>query len=655
MESLVMLTYRTFVLATMLLAGLPGFAAGASMSPPAAVFGALPVESMAVLSPDGHWMAWLDHHEPKPRVIMFDVRERKIQRILAVPEKAKLRSLRWHDNETLLIVLSSSTLWEHREISANEHFRVIAHDVSGGDGRILPMRRNPPGYKQTVTLPPLAILLSAHTAKPHTVIMETFGQCHSLFGPCLEEVDTGTGEATVLKVGSKHTQGWIVDRDGVPVAREDWDWHQHAYRVYALRPDDSLLEILRSDDAQRPQLAGLLADGSALVVLAFNGRANRAAWALALDGTPMKLLYESPQGDVTNVWYDPYNGGIAGVYVSGSAGEMHWFDAAAGRRYESVKKAFGARNVLVYGWTADGSKTLARVDGADLPPSYYLIDFATHRADIAAEEYPALAGASLGTTQTITYPARDGMSIPAYLTLPPGHAQGPLPMVVLPHDGPHWRDDTSFDWLVQFLATRGYAVLRPQFRGSEGFGQAFLEAGFREWGGRMQDDVSDGVRAMVERGVADPKRACIVGIGYGGYAALAGAAFTPELYACAASINGISDLPALMRAEVPLYYGTTSSALSYWKQHIGEPNDRRLEARSPINGIKSIQAPVLLMYGTADSEVPNAQTQRMSEKLRAAGARVTTIELTGDDHWLSVGETRLRMLEELERFLSGAL
>jgi dipeptidyl aminopeptidase/acylaminoacyl peptidase len=143
-----------------------------------------------------------------------------------------------------------------------------------------------------------------------------------------------------------------------------------------------------------------------------------------------------------------------------------------------------------------------------------------------------------------------------------------LPLVILPHGGPESRDWLRFDWWAQFLATRGYAVLQPQFRGTVGFGDAFRLAGRRQWGGLMQDDLSDGVRAMITQGIADPQRVCIVGSGYGGYAALAGAAFTPELHACAVSVNGVSNLSEMLGWEAD-HHGTESDTLGYWRDSIG--------------------------------------------------------------------------------------
>ena len=254
----------------------------------------------------------------------------------------------------------------------------------------------------------------------------------------------------------------------------------------------------------------------------------------------------------------------------------------------------------------------------------------------------------------IHYPARDGTSIPAYLTLPPGGASKNLPVVVLPHGGPHWRDTASFDYIVQFLATRGYAVLQPQFRGSTGFGDAYVKAGYRQWGGLMQDDVTDGVRHLIADGTADPKRICIAGLSYGGYAALAGAAFTPDLYACAASIGGVSDLPTLL-SEAKRPFGSDTDAVASDEERIGKTYDPNVIAKSPARSAATVTAPVLLLHGVDDSVVPIAQSERMARALEKAGRPVKFVKLAGEDHWLSRGDTRLQVLKELDAFLAPFL
>jgi len=614
----------------------------------------LPAQTDVVLTSDGHWLAWVDQTQEKPRVIMYDLVAHKVQRAMALPERLKIRALSWNDTTTLLITLSETNKSGNAAQVSQEYFLTTAYDVTGGEGRMLPSAN---GRARAAEAAVYASLVRTHINKPHTVIMQSRIATHEA-ALSLLEVDTDTGAAQPIKYGAKLTVGWVVDRNGKPVAREDWDWIKGAYRLYAVE-GESLREILRQDDNERPAVAGLLPDDSALVLLANRGRPHRAAWALPLNGAAPILLAEDPAGDIGGTLFDSYSGAPVAVFVEGTKSGIHWLDPAAQQRYEKVGHAFPGKDVDLYGWTSDGSRALARVESPSSPPVYYLIDFASHRADIAGEAYPKLSGVKLGEVRDITFKARDGTPIPAYLTLPPVHGSEPLPMVVLPHGGPQARDYPTFDWLAQFLASRGYVVLQPQFRGSTGFGEAFEKAGYRQWGGLMQDDVTDGVQAMIEQKIADPHRVAIAGMSYGGYAALAGAAFTPQLYACAISVNGISDLPGLLQEKIP------STLVPHWRVYsntqadietrIGTATDSRLSAKSPIRAVDAIRIPVQIIYGSGDGIVPNEQSERMAQALRSAGKPVTVVKLPDEDHWLSRSDTRLQMLTEMERFLKDHL
>jgi dipeptidyl aminopeptidase/acylaminoacyl peptidase len=605
-----------------------GGAAAQPVAPSIETFAALPVQADAVLSPGGHWIAWMEHQNATTRVVIFDLAARKTHRVVAIPARGTLRALAWNDEDTLLAGLSDLAPTRNSRQQPRQVFGVTAIFVDGGDVGL-----------------PQARVVRARLSRPHTVIMSR--------GESLLEVDTRTGASTVSKVGNLHTVNWVVDRDGRPVAREDWDYEKRAYHLYALW-GDGIKELLQRDDNDPPHIAGLLPNGSAIVLLAANGRPHQAAWAVPLDGSPLALLAEDPDADITSAYFDPQSGDVVGFYVSGSKHAVQWITPEGQHRHEVLQRAFPNRIVTPYGWTADGTRTLALVESPTTPPVFYLVDFSTHKADIAAEEYPALAGVTLGEFREISYKARDGTVIPAYLTRPAGKADAPAPLIVLPHSGPNSRDFPQFDWFVQFLATRGYAVLQPEFRGSTGFGDAFREAGYRQWGGLMQDDVTDGVHAMIEQGVADAHRVCIVGFFYGGYAALAGAAFTPQLYACAISVNGISDLPALLEKTVPLYsaFGRIySTTLDQWTARIGKPGDKALAQKSPINAVAAITAPVLVVYGTSDGVVPNEQSERMAAALTKAGKSVKLVRLPQEDYWLSRDDTRIQMLSEVDAFL----
>lgn len=624
--------------ALLALVGLGALSASQAAPPPAAeVFAALPEETQPAISPDGHWLAWSERKGESVGVVIFDLGTRQNLRVLGVAAGDTLVSLGWQSNETLLMEL---------QIAANHPGpgrQVLAQSVASGESREVVSR--------------FEYLVAARTSRPDTIIVATKPPNVTTIGEAggythLLEVDVRTGSKTSLREGGKRTIRWFVDRDGRPVAREDWEWLQNQYCVYAV-PGNTKRELLCRDDSDPPTISGMLGDGSALVVLEANGRSHEAAWALPLDGSHPRLLAELPDADITSVFLDSYTGAVTGVLASGLGSSIRWLDPAAEQRYASIAHAFPGLQVEPYGWTEDGSKTLARVSSPSAAPVYYLTDFKTHKADVAAETYPGLAGAALGEVKEISYKSRDGTDIPAYLATPPG-GKPPFALVVLPHGGPNSRDYLVFNALVQFLATRGYAVLRPEFRGSSGFGDAYREAGDQQWGGRMQDDITDGVRALIARQVADPRRVCIVGdTPYGGYAALAGAAFTPELYTCAVSINGVSDLPSyvtalLPRTGTPLAHSVSSSSAARVEKRIGKPGDPILKSRSPINAVADIRAHILIMY-TGNIGLLPVQGANMARALTAAGKDVTLDSLPGDA-WAN-SRVRTQIFSELERFL----
>jgi dipeptidyl aminopeptidase/acylaminoacyl peptidase len=269
---------------------------------------------------------------------------------------------------------------------------------------------------------------------------------------------------------------------------------------------------------------------------------------------------------------------------------------------------------------------------------------------IVEEAYDSLKPSDLGDVKPYPYKARDGRDIHAYLTLPPGRDPHNLPTVIFPHGGPEARDSMDFDWWAQFMASRGYAVLQPNYRGSSGYGADFILAGDGEWAGKVQYDVQDGVKKLIAGGIADPKRICIVGASYGGYMALAGATFSPDLYACAVSFAGLSDLNRM------LYTGTSfeSEAVSVWKRRIGADVDSsKLDSASPANFAANVKIPILLLHSDKDTTVPIEQSQIEEDALKHAGKQVEFVTLEGDDHQLEYSATRIKLLKEVERFLAA--
>ena len=233
-----------------------------------------------------------------------------------------------------------------------------------------------------------------------------------------------------------------------------------------------------------------------------------------------------------------------------------------------------------------------------------------------------------------------------------GGAPKNLPLVVLPHGGPAARATADFDWWSQALADQGYAVLRPNYRGSA-LPMRFLAAGFGEWGRKMQTDLSDGVRYLVREGIADPARVCIAGASYGGYAALAGVTLDPGIYRCAVSIAGPSDLKRMLKWVSDKHVDRDNVELRYWDRFMGVtgPGDPALEKISPVKHIDAVNVPVLLIHGRDDTVVPFEQSEVMFDALRHAKKDVEFVQLKHEDHWLSRSETRLQMLQTSVAFL----
>lgn len=631
--------------------------------PPVAAFGQTPAMEFVALSPSGNLLAWLENSGAQPLIHIFDLEKGANRKRITAPPKATVRDLSWFDDETLFI---GASMAYRPEVGGPtyEWYRTISMNIDSSESRIL---LHTSGDLQNVTA---STLLSMRTSKPKTVIMSSWnwsalnyrqstgsrlagGRKDEGWTYDVYEVNAISGEPRLLDRGTPFTSDWVVDADGRPIARSEWRADQSTFTLLHHR-DNSWREIFRSESGEAPVVLGMASDGLGVLMRAGLNRPYSAIWRVPFDGSAPQMVIGDEHSDIGGLIRDPYSQAIVAAWSTGSDPQIFWLDDKARTRAASLKKSFGGKDADLLGRSADATRALVSVRSHATPAIYYLIDYKKRTADIVGEEYPSLVNVPLGEVRELTYKARDGYEVPAFVTLPSGAGDKSLPMVVLPHGGPESRDERSFDWLAQFLASRGYAVLQPQFRGSTGYGEAHRKAGYRQWGRLMQDDVTDGVRALIEQGIANPKRVCIVGASYGGYAALAGAAFTPELYACAVSINGISNLPAMLSYE-EVHSGKESDSVSYWKDHIGPKTSPEVISKSPSRAAANVRAPVLLLHGVNDSVVPVTQSRDMATALNSLAKPHTLIELPGEDHWLSRSDSRIRVLTELEAFLATHL
>jgi dipeptidyl aminopeptidase/acylaminoacyl peptidase len=647
----------------------------ASQSPADAAreFGAPAFQSDLTLSRSGQMLAWRQRSGSGFAVIVYDLAAAAVRRTVQLDPSLTLGWLLWEDDDTLLLGITDT---EHLPSTWNGDLRgqpimlsrVLALDVASGRTRVLLADRMLTSGFNAVHLDTGVQLLAWDIGRPHTVIMsapEWLGtdyrsgigtrihdaRSDSGWVGALFSVNTLTGKDQPLVQGDAFTVQWMVDTHGNPVARAERRPQERSFAILASQGRE-WRQIYRRSDGVEPQLWGLDADRHAILATmrGTDGRAH--LWAIPLDGSaPTLMLHAVPQ-QVTSVSFARYADRPTAVWLGVRHPRRIWIDAAARLRYQSVAHAFPGREVSVLDHSQDGKKILAEVEDSSHPPVCYLVDFATHKAIIAGEAYPQLDHASLANPSEIQYRTGDGRTVHAQVLLPPGGGKQ-LPLVVLPPGGLVGTDPNKFDWLAQYLTARGYAVLRPliplDYLASEG--------GWVTWGGASQTYALDGVRQLVAEDLADPRRVCIVGVAYGGYAALAGVAFSPETYACAVSVNGMSDLPALLGDAHKLYGRQSSKGLAWtaWRTEVGSRFDPKVAAASPVQAAQAVVAPVLLIHDVDDTVVPVEQSAEMQRALQRAGKRVTFIKLDGGDHWLAGSAARVQVLKAMGGFLDKYL
>ncbi len=383
---------------------------------------------------------------------------------------------------------------------------------------------------------------------------------------------------------------------------------------------------------------------AAYVLKKLDGRL--ALYRVKLDGSmASELVYKNDKVDVDNVVRLSHGAPIVGVTFAEDKRSVVYFDPEYRDLAASLADAIPALPMIGFlASSADGNKLLIRAGSDSDPGHYFIYDKTKHVLNDIMLARPTLENVKLATVKSITYPAGDGTLIPAYLTLPPGqeNARG-LPAVVLPHGGPSARDEWGFDWLAQFLAHQGYAVLQPNYRGSAGFGDAWMqENGFQGWQISVGDVCSAG-KWLSAQGIADPKKLAVVGWSYGGYAALQSGVLEPGLFKAIVAIAPVTDLE-LYKQEAKAY--TNSQLVA---RMIG--SGPHVSQGSPLQNVARITVPVLLFHGNKDQNVDVEQSRKMDAKLRAAGKPSELVEYDGLEHDLADSNVRAQMLDKIDEFL----
>lgn len=622
------------------------------------------------LSPNGRYVVGIRRESDRDILVRVDWRANQVVALQTVPrtENIEFDWVAWK-SDARLIVSASTRLGYRRYTRTGSHIasreegelpitRIFALDVNGANVTQMfegQLGRLAAGFVSTR-------LVDRLQNDPTHVLIAAYGRT----GYVLWRADVQSGRVENVESGDFDTLAWVTDGAGSAVIRVDALFRNSGYRIFRRAPIESrwtlALEVRGGERVRTPDFTPFQAGAGPGQVWVAARPNNQDRSALYLYDTATGAFgeprYQHPSADLDSIWIDPRNGNLLAACAMVARRECQNFDAEIGRHIRAIDSFFEhAAEVTLVDMSDDGAVWLLRAQSPTMPPRYFVYDHGEHHVIGIDGAAPHLTPERLAPVEIVTYRGGDGTELWGYLTTPRGVANR-APLVVLPHGGPESRDSYGYDNFAQFIASRGYLVFQPQFRGSGGFGRAFADAGRRQWGQRMQNDVTDGVRHLTSSGRVDAQRICIVGISYGGYAALAGAALTPDLYRCAASIAGVSDLPQMLRWERG-ESGGRSITLDYWRRSIGDPDADRdmLDRMSPSLQTANIRAPILLIHGAEDDIVPVEQSAAMHAALQRAGRSTRFVNVPEARHpWADWdAEDRALAFREIEAFLAQSL
>lgn len=617
---------------------------------PVEAFASIPDVSSVQLSPDGKKIASIVRvDQPKLKGTVVSILDletgNKDYAIHTDNQKFVLLSLQWANDNTLLI---SAKFPANRYGTPTTETRLVKYDLTTRKTTSVLARSVidrlswiPQHQGQIIDMMP---------DDPDNILLSLDGMGEEVGEDSVLRVNLSQGKSAFIQNSKRKIIGWITDRQHkVRISIYNDDTEYRIYEQPEQKTEPRLLWTFKAFSDESVWPLGFDADPNILFVRAYH-QGFEAIFKVNLTDPKLtkELVYANQDTDVEgNLIYSELKKKVIGI-SEGDGEEYTFWDPEYAGLQNGLKAVLPNAHNYITQFSADERRYIVYSTSSTQPGTYYFGDRDEKALFPIADRYRQLSSEQLADTHYLSYEARDKLKIDAYLTVPKGLEAKQLPTIIFPHGGPISYDSNDFDYWAQFFANRGYAVFRMNFRGSAGYGYEFMKAGLKSWGLEMQNDVEDGTRYLINQGISDPQRICIVGASYGGYAALMGAAMTPDLYRCAVSVAGVTDVAYLVKSS------RRFTNYEVVKEQIGDDFSALYE-RSPVSKADKITIPVLLLHGDKDRVVKVQHSREMFDELKSRKKNVEYIELENGDHYLSNNDHRVTTFKALDKFLADNL
>lgn len=611
---------------------------------PIELYAKLPKASQLKLSPNGDYAAYLTPVNGRTALVFHDFSGKIKPFLIPSLEDAEMQWFRWANNEYLLV---SYAFTSRRNGQRFKSTRLVSFHVASNKNIVL-LKPKAGSKRAKGAVGNIQDQVLDYLPKDKDNILMSI----DMNGDGRDEIRTvniKTGKSKYYSSTRLNISDWDVDQQNV--ARMAYGYNNKDERVIEYKnPETNKWQNAKEmpwykksygfvDFDKNPRIAYMLVPNK-------NGVNGMVKYDMLQDKI-IETLFQDEVYDAQGIKYDNSTGEVIGVTYTHSQYDVHYTDPFYKSLKTTLQKAFGAGHINILNYNRSKQVAILYYQARNVAGAYFALDMKSKQAKPLFYNYHQAIDQTLGQTKVVNITTRDNQTIEAYMTLPAQSTGKNLPTIILPHGGPHARSNASYYYEAQMLANRGYAVLQPNFRGSTGYGDHFVAAGRNQWGGLMQDDVTDATKWMIKSGISDPKRICIMGGSYGGYASLMGLVKEQDLYQCAISINGVTDIIAMRRNDAFFIGGRA------WSKSWGLDGSKDREI-SPYHQSDKITKPVLLIHSKDDTRVPYNQSKKMQRRLKnKVDAKYIQIEYGG--HSLETEAARLESLKAIESFLKKHL